>query len=212
MATSCRFKSGPGYHLTTMSGKRFISAQELLEDSYHLGAQILAGDFRPDFIVGIWRGGAPVGIAIQEMLEYFGVATDHISVRTSSYRGIGQREAQVRVHGLGYLVRNLNAENALLIVDDVFDSGRSIDAVIAQLEARTRRNTPARIRIATPWFKPANNATARRPDYYLHETDQWLVFPHEVQGLTADELAHGKPRIHEIMRGVPAPSFRSAGK
>jgi len=185
-----------------MSGKRFISAQELLEDSYRLGAQIIDSGFRPDFIVGIWRGGSPVGIAIQEMLEYFGIATDHISVRTSSYLGIGKQSDQVRVHGLGYLVRNLNAENALLIVDDVFDSGRSIDAVIAQLGARTRRNTPARIRVATPWFKPANNATARRPDYYLHETDRWLVFPHEVQGLTADELAGGKPRIHAIMQRV----------
>lgn len=185
-----------------MSGKRFISAQELLEDSYRLGARIIAGDFKPDFIVGIWRGGSPVGIAIQEMLEYFGIATDHISVRTSSYSGIGARDERVRVHGLGYLVRNLNAENALLIVDDVFDSGRSIDAVIAQLAARTRRNTPAQIRIATPWFKPANNATARRPDYYLHETDQWLVFPHEVLGLSAEEIRRGKPPIHNIMRRV----------
>jgi len=195
-----------------MSGKRFISAQELLEDSYRLGAQILAraGDFKPDFIVGIWRGGSPVGIAIQEMLEYFGIATDHISVRTSSYRGIGEQADEVRVHGLGYLVRNLNAENALLIVDDVFDSGRSIDAVIAQLAARTRRNTPAQIRIATPWFKPANNATARRPDYYLHETDKWLVFPHEVQGLTAAELAAGKPRIHEIIREATAATVTPA--
>ncbi|MDD9822669.1 MAG: phosphoribosyltransferase family protein [Gammaproteobacteria bacterium] len=188
-----------------MSGKRFISAQELLEDSFTLGAQIIASGFRPDFIVGIWRGGSPVGIAVQEMLEYCGIATDHISVRTSSYLGIGEQDDTVRVHGLGYLVRNLNAENALLIVDDVYDSGRSIAAVIEQLRARTRRNTPQRIRVATPWFKPANNATPRAPDYYLHETDQWLVFPHEVQGLTPAELSAGKPQIHEIMRRVNRP-------
>jgi len=189
-----------------MTGKLFISAQELLEDSFRLGAQIIASGFCPDFIVGIWRGGAPVGIAVQEMLDYFGIATDHISVRTSSYLGIGEQRDEVRVHGLGYLVRNLNAENALLIVDDVFDSGRSIEAVIAQLTARTRRNTPARIRVATPWFKPGNNATARRPDYYLHETDQWLVFPHEIQGLTPAEIAAGKAQIHEIMQRVNNPA------
>ena len=205
MATSCRFKSGPGYpspQAVAMSGKRFISAQELLEDSYRLGAQIIDSGFRPDFIVGIWRGGSPVGIAIQEMLEYFDIPTDHISVRTSSYRSIGERGETVRVHGLGYLVRNLNAENALLIVDDVYDTGRSISAVLEQLSARTRRNTPSRIKVATPWFKPANNTTERLPDYYLHETDRWLVFPHEVQGLSAAEIKQGKPPIHKIMQRV----------
>ncbi len=192
-------------HATTddnMIEKRFISAQELLEDSYRLGAQIIQSGFRPDFIVGIWRGGSPVGIAVQEMLEHFAIPTDHISVRTSLYEGIGRRGESVRVHGLGYLVRNLNAENALLIVDDVYDSGRSIQAVIEQLGARTRRNTPEHIKVAVPWFKPGNNATERLPDYYLHKTDQWLVFPHEIQGLSEGEIAHGKPEIHKIMQGV----------
>lgn len=185
--------------------KHFITAQELLEDSYHLGAQIIKSGFRPDFIIGIWRGGSPVGIAVQEMLEHFDIATDHISVRTSLYRGIDQTAENVRVHGFDYLVRNLNAENALLIVDDVYDSGRSIEAVIEQLKARTRRNTPAAIKVATPWFKPGNNVTQRMPDYYLHETDQWLVFPHEIQGLSMDEIAAGKPEIHEILQRVEIP-------
>ena len=185
-----------------MSDKRFISAQELLEDSYRLGARIIASGFRPDFIVGIWRGGSPVGIAVQEMLEHFDIPTDHISVRTSLYRGIDKRGTTVRVHGLGYLVRNLNAEDALLIVDDVHDSGRSIQAVIEQLSERTRRNTPSRLKVATPWFKPAKNTTGRRPDYYLRETDQWLVFPHEIQGLDEAEIARGKPEIHKILKSV----------
>ncbi|MGR3984955.1 MAG: phosphoribosyltransferase family protein [Gammaproteobacteria bacterium] len=185
-----------------MSDKRFISAQELLEDSYRLGARIIQSGFRPDFIVGIWRGGAPVGIAVQEMLEHFDIPTDHISVRTSLYNQIGRAGDSVRVHGLGYLVRELNAENQLLIVDDVYDSGRSIEAVIAQLSARTRRNTPAHIKVAVPWFKPGNNATSRQPDFYLHETDNWLVFPHEVLGLQDAEIARGKPEIHKIMQGA----------
>ena len=75
----------------------------------------------------------PVGIAIQELMEYFNIPTDHISLRTSFYEGVAQTRQRVRVHGLGYLVRNLNAHNALLIVDDVYDSGRSIKAVVDQL-------------------------------------------------------------------------------
>lgn len=185
-----------------MTDKHFISAEALLEDSYQLGAKILESDFRPDFIVGIWRGGAPVGIAVQEMLQYFDVSTDHISVRTSLYTGISQTDRVVRVHGLDYLVNNLNAENALLIVDDVYDSGRSIKAVIEQLSERTRRNTPEQIKVAAPWYKPGNNETDRVPDYFVHKTDQWLVFPHEVQGLTDDEIKQGKGRLFDIIKAV----------
>ena len=185
-----------------MAEKHYITAQALLEDSYQLGAQIIESQFRPDFIVGIWRGGAPVGIAVQEMLVHFGIKTDHISVRTSLYTGIEDTEQSVRVHGLDYLVKNLNADNALLIVDDVFDSGRSIEAVIEQLSLRTRRNTPEQIRVAAPWFKPDNNETDRVPDYYLHTTDRWLVFPHEVQGLTEDELRESKSELYNIIKNA----------
>ncbi len=188
-----------------MSEKRYISAEELLEDSFRLGVQVINSGFRPDFIVAIWRGGTPVGIAIQELLEHFSIHTDHISLRTSLYKGIAKTKRNVRVHGLGYLVKNLNAHNSLLIVDDVFDSGRSIDAVIDQLTERTRRNTPHQIKVATPWFKPGNNATTRVPDFYLHETEQWLVFPHEINGLTEAELDQGKGKIFEIMQQVNTP-------
>lgn len=185
-----------------MTEKHYISAQELLEDSYRLGARIIESDFRPDFIVGIWRGGAPVGIAVQEMLEYFGIKTDHISVRTSLYTGISETGRKVRVHGLDYLVNNLMAENALLIVDDVYDSGRSIKAVIEELTLRTRRNMPEQVRVASPWYKDANNETDRVPDYYVHTTEQWLVFPHEIQGLSEQELMQGKGELMKIIQSV----------
>ena len=185
-----------------MSEKIYINAQDLLEDSFRLGAQIINSGFRPDFIVAIWRGGTPVGIAIQEMLVHFNIPTDHISVRTSLYTGIAKTKHKVRVHGLGYLVKNLNAHNSLLIVDDVFDSGRSIEAAINELTLRTRRNAPHQVKVATPWFKPGNNATSRVPDFYLHETDQWLVFPHEINGLSENELSEGKGAIFEILQQV----------
>lgn len=49
--------------------KHFISAGTLLKDSMALGLKILRSGFRPSHIVGVWRGGAPVGIAVQEVLE-----------------------------------------------------------------------------------------------------------------------------------------------
>ncbi|MFB3078968.1 MAG: hypothetical protein ACE1Y4_13300 [Lysobacterales bacterium] len=38
--------------------KTYIDAQQLLDDSYALGLKILESDFLPDYIVGVWRGGA----------------------------------------------------------------------------------------------------------------------------------------------------------
>lgn len=187
-----------------MSEKYFISAQQLLDDSFRLGLEILDSDFRPDFIVGVWRGGTPVGIVVQELLDYFGVVSDHIAIRTSSYEGIGKRSHNIRVHGLNYIVKNVNAEHSLLIVDDVWDTGLSIDAVIEHLAEESRRNTPHDIRVATAYYKPQNNKTDRAPDFYVHETDRWLVFPHELHGLEADEILTQKPGVAAILDRIRA--------
>jgi len=179
--------------------KYYISANELLHDSFKMAAKIYESGFRPDFIIGVWRGGAPVGIAVQEYLEYVGVPTDHIAIRTSSYAGIDNQDKQVRVHGLDYLIENVNAENNVLLVDDVFDSGRSISAIFEHMKIKARRNMPNNMKIATPWYKPARNVTDRQPDYYLHETEKWLIFPHELNGLTLEEIRDNKSGIADTV-------------
>jgi hypoxanthine phosphoribosyltransferase len=106
--------------------------------------------------------------------------------------GIDQQSKTVRVHALDYLVSRLTAEDELLLIDDVFDSGRSLDAVIAELAARCRRNLPP-IRIATVYYKPDRSTSSLKPDYYVRATNNWLVFPHELQGLTREEILAHKP-------------------
>lgn len=179
--------------------KVYIGAEELLADSFRLAEQIYKSGFRPNFIVGVWRGGTPVGIAVQEYLDFAGIDTDHISIRTSSYFGIGKQDKHVRVHGLQYMIDNINAEDQLLIVDDVFDSGRSIVAILDELKEKCRRNLPETIRIATPWYKPSKNNTDIEPDYFIHETAEWLVFPHELSGLTTDEIRQNKGAAADTM-------------
>ncbi|MGQ0385026.1 MAG: phosphoribosyltransferase [Gammaproteobacteria bacterium] len=179
--------------------KLYVSASGLLQDSIRLAAKIHRSGFVPDFIVGIWRGGTPVGIAIQEYFEFVGIETDHIAVRTSAYVGIGERARTIRVHGLHYLIEEANSDDALLVVDDVFDSGHSIEALVRELASKMRHNMPGQVRIATPWYKPANNRTALVPDYYLHETDRWIVFPHELVGLTLEEIEAGKPELRPVL-------------
>ena len=178
----------------------YVGAQELLEDAFELGARVLESGFRPSFIVAIWRGGAPIGIAVQELLDYFGVRSDHIAIRTSSYHGIDGRTSEVRVHGLNYLVKNIGHHDRLLIVDDVFDTGHTIEHVVEILRKKTRRNSPDEIRVAVPYYKPARNRTTRIPDYYLHETEQWIKFPHSLEGLSEAEIAQHRPALQAILR------------
>ncbi|MDH3375832.1 MAG: phosphoribosyltransferase family protein [Gammaproteobacteria bacterium] len=184
--------------------KQYVEEQALLNDSYRLALKVYDSGFRPDFIVGVWRGGSTVGIYVQECLQYLGVETDHIAIRTS-YRGMDdylQRydsPQKIRVHGLQYLLENINHDDSLLIVDDVFGTGRNVEAVINRLQTKAKRNVPHDIRIATPFYKPTQNQTGRTPDYYLHETNRWLVLPYELTGLSMEEIRENKSWILPIL-------------
>ena len=68
--------------------KLFIQADELLSDSFKLAWKVYESGYRPNYIIGVWRGGAPIGIAVQEFLDVLGVPSDHIAIRTSHYKGI----------------------------------------------------------------------------------------------------------------------------
>ncbi len=181
--------------------KTVLSAQDLLEDSIELGIQVLESGFEPTMIIAIWRGGTPVGMALQETLSYCGIRSDHIAIRTSSYIGVDKR-GKVAVHGLNYIIKKSCHDDRVLIVDDVFDTGNTIVAVIGELKRRARGNTPEDIRVAVPWFKPSRNETDIKPDYYLRETAEWLVFPHELDALTPEELRECRPEIAAIIQSA----------
>ena len=178
--------------------KLFIQADELLRDSFKLAWQVYESGYRPNYIIGVWRGGAPIGIAVQEFLDVLGVPSDHIAIRTSHYKGIDLRDSQVQVYGLNYIIKQVESEDSLLIVDDVHDTGHSIGQVISDIKKACKKNTPE-IRVATPYFKPGKNQTDKEPDYYLHKTDQWLVFPHELEGLSESEIKANKPELTELL-------------
>ena len=183
--------------------KKFVAADDFLEDSFRLAATISEAGFEPDFLVGLWRGGSAVGIAVQEGLDFLGVKTDHIAIRTSyrgapSYDEMVSKAESIRVHGLQYLLENLCSHHSMLIVDDVYSTGSSVQAVIDQLARKTRRNLPQDIRVATVWYRPSEK-TLRVPDYFVHETKDWLVLPYELSGLSVEELRDHRPELGDII-------------
>ena len=84
----------------------------------------------------------------------------------------------------------------------MFDTGNTIKAVIEELGKRARDNTPDDIRIAVPWYKPKRNETDITPDYFIRETEEWLVFPHELDALEPDELRRERPGIAAIIEAA----------
>ncbi len=188
--------------------KTYIAANDLLLDSFQLAANIYQSGFKPDFLVGLWRGGSAVGIAVQEGLDHFGVKTDHIAIRTSyqgqpSYSKMVDKADSIRAHGLRYLHERVCEHHSMLIVDDAYSTGSSVNAVIQQLSKKARRNLPHDIRIATVWYRPTER-TIRPPDFYVHETSDWLILPYEMCGMSIEELRQNKTEIQPVIDRLEA--------
>ena len=79
--------------------KLYIKSEDLLKDSFHLAWKVYESGFKPNYIIGVWRGGAPVGIAVQEFLDVLNVPSDHIAIRTSHYKSMNERDSSVQVYG-----------------------------------------------------------------------------------------------------------------
>jgi uncharacterized protein len=184
--------------------KTYITPQELMEDSYRLGAQVVKSGFKPEFMVAFWRGGAPIGCYIHELLKWKDINTDHIAIRTSKYTGIGISGTKVMVHNLSYLVEKVKIGSSILVVDDVWDSGASILAFFEKLTKETMIPfDKLDIRVATIHYKPKKNKTLLKPNYYIKETDEWLVYPHEVEDMDLNEIEHSKGKtVSDIFKSL----------
>ena len=157
----CDIKDEP-----TLSRKTYLTAEQTLADAYLLGAKILESGFVPDLIIGVWRGGTPIAIAIHELLMCKGIEADHIPIRSKLYRAIGERGNTVDVYGLDYVATHLDEIQRILIVDDVFDSGLSMAQILSDI-ASLAGDKAVECRVAVPWFKPGNNLTRHKPDYFF---------------------------------------------
>lgn len=185
--------------------KVFISPDTLRTASYELASKVVTSGFRPDFMVALWRGGAPVGCYVHEFLKWHKIETDHIAIRTSKYTGIDQAvpAGEVIVHNLGYLIDNCFKGANILLVDDVWDSGHTIEAFYDKLKKSIPAEMDIDVHVATVYYKSERNKSRfpNGPDYYVHEaSNDWLVFPHELEGLTKEEISnHMGPAVASLL-------------
>ena len=176
--------------------KTYISPQQLYDKSFELAAQIVESKLRPDLLLGVWRGGTPVAITVHEVLQVCGMPCEHLPVKTSSYLGIDQQSAKVEIWGLSEMKLTIANANSILVVDDVFDTGNS---VLHLHDGLREINSLCSIKIACPYYKPSRNQTRLHPDFYIEETTEWLVFPHELEGLSVDEIIKNKADFRNLV-------------
>ena len=175
--------------------KHYLTADDYLRDVWRLGAAIRKSEWRPDILIALWRGGAPVGIAVHEFLKVSGWDVRHIPLKCTSYTGIGENAGNVEFVCGDLVLSMIRKGDKVLVVDDVFDTGKTAAAVKAKMDA-----LGAESRMACVYWKPEKNVTSLQPDYFTRDVGrEWIVFPHEIEGLTPDEIRTKAPLLAALL-------------
>lgn len=181
------------------ASRRVIDPNEFLVDSFRLARKIWDDGYRPDFLVGLWRGGAPPGIVIQEFFRWKGHDPYHTAIRTQSLEGVLYGNG-FDIKGFEHVIDVVEAEHQLLLVDDFFNTGRTAYEVIRHLRGKARRNTPE-VRVAAVYYRPEARRFLVGPDYYLHEVDEPPRLPYRLTELSEEEARAISPELHRALHG-----------
>ncbi|MHA1954231.1 MAG: phosphoribosyltransferase [Candidatus Heimdallarchaeaceae archaeon] len=131
--------------------------------------------YSPEIILGISRGGWIPARLLSDMFEASYLLEGH---KTSSilatmqirfYAGIAE------THSKPVIAQDVGVDifqKKILLIDDLADSGESLQCALDYLKLKN----PKEVKIATLLYKPWSKV---KPDYYVEETEEWVVFPHE---------------------------------
>ena len=194
--------------------KEFLPFDTVRDNALKLAYRIYNDRFMPDVIYISLRGGAYMGNVIS---EYFKIVHKgrrpvyYAAVVARSYTDVAEAE-KVRIDGWTYSPEHLRVGDKVLLVDDIFDSGRTINC-LAQviLDKGIPRND---LKIAVhdyKYFTDKPNQLPIQPDYWcrkhersIHDEDYWIHYmSHELVGLSGDEAAENyykqDPDLRKVM-------------
>jgi hypothetical protein len=177
-----------------MTKKIYVSANDYLHDSWRLARMILDSGWEPEDLIALWRGGAPVGVTVHEFLYYHGMRPRHRVLKCQSYTGIREHRQQVEFENSEEMLQSIVRGSRLLVIDDVLDTGNTARAVLDRLVP-----FGVDVRLATVYWKPNQSQTGIKPDFYVNLTDDWIVFPHELDGLSPEEVRLKDPVIYGLL-------------
>jgi len=138
---------------------KYYSYEQFATDTNKLIQQV--EDFKPDAIIGIARGGLTLSHAIAEGLNIREVQT----LRTELYDEDTKRSC-ITIHN----TITLEEINKVLVLDDIADSGDTLEAVMKLL---TCGNPNVEFKSAVLFYK---KTSVYKPHYWINEATEWVDF------------------------------------
>ncbi|MBI9097806.1 MAG: phosphoribosyltransferase, partial [Spirochaetaceae bacterium] len=178
--------------------KVFIPYDTVRNDSLKLAAQIYESGFTPDVIYIPLRGGAYMGNVFSEfykMIRKDERPVFYAAVVARSYTDIHKRD-NVMIDGWTYDPQYLRNGDKVLFVDDVFDSGVTLNFLVEEIMKHGIPRSDIKIAVHDYKVFPQKRTLPIQPDYFCkkhvieNENDErWLHYmSHEFAGLTHDEI------------------------
>ncbi len=179
--------------------KEFFEYNLIRDDAFKLAYQIYLDGFIPDVIYVSLRGGAYLGNVVGEFFKFVRKGQRPVfyaAVVARSYTDIHHRH-KVMVDGWTYSPEHLRSGDRILIVDDIFDTGRTVNHLVGVV---MDKGIPREdIKVAVHDYKIREYVDEKlpiQPDYYSRkyvipkpEDDQWIHYlSHELVGLERDEI------------------------
>lgn len=121
--------------------------------------------YKPDVIIAIARGGL---VPARILSDFLGIK-EILTVGVEYYKAVEERKELPK---LTYSLPNGILGKRVLVVDDVADTGKSLDLVKRELG----KFMPRDLKFATLFYKPWCDF---KPDFYAKETEKWVIFPWE---------------------------------
>jgi len=178
--------------------KEFLDYAVVRNNAIRLAQRIHADGFVPDVIYVSLRGGAYLGNVVSEFFKMVRKNRHPIfyaAVVARSYTDVNAQE-QVMVDGWTYAPEHLRHGDHVLLVDDIFDTGRTVNHLVEVIMAKGIPRDA--IRVAVHDYKIRlyeRSSLLILPDYWCRkhvierpEEDFWIHYlSHELQGLTDQE-------------------------
>jgi hypoxanthine phosphoribosyltransferase len=196
--------------------KEFLPYDVVRDNALKLAHRIYHDGFIPDVIYVSLRGGAYLGNVIS---EYFKVVRKnarpvyYAAVVARSYTGVRQSE-EIKVEGWTYAPEHLRIGDKILLVDDIFDSGRTVNHLARIILERGIPREDMKVAVHDyKYFYDKDDQLPVQPDYWcrrhnlsLQDEDKWIHYmSHELVGLTPEELeTHYYARDAELRKVLEA--------
>lgn len=178
--------------------KEFLSYDVVRNNALRLAKRIFEDGFTPDVIYVPLRGGAYLGNVLSEFFKLVGKKGHPVfyaAVVAHSYLGITEKES-VRIDGWTYNPEHLRNGDKILFTDDIFDSGKTINHLLASVLDKGIPREDVRIAVHDYKFFSYREPSPIIPDYWCrkHVIDKaqdncWIHYlSHELEGLTEGEI------------------------